>query len=66
MPMFIPCQRHPVLCFQTPTLTLSHARAAALLRYEPLTVHRLDIETSGVNLFAKTKAVVNHLQEQFR
>ena len=35
-------------------------------RWEPGLVHRLDIETSGVVLVAKTQAVFDRLREQFR
>ena len=35
-------------------------------RWEPGLVHRLDIETSGVIVIAKTQAAFNSLREQFR
>ena len=33
---------------------------------EPLVVHRLDMDTSGLLLFAKTKAAVVGVHAQFR
>lgn len=41
-------------------------RIIGTLGFEPLTIHRLDMNTSGVVLFAKKRDIVPHLHAQFR
>ncbi|KAL6770938.1 hypothetical protein ACKKBF_B33295 [Auxenochlorella protothecoides x Auxenochlorella symbiontica] len=41
-------------------------RLVGKLGWAPLTVHRLDMETTGVNILAKTSEAARHLHAQFR
>lgn len=56
-----PVQRAP-----SPPSLLRLTPCAGTLGFEPLTLHRLDMNTSGVVLFAKTRDVVPGLHAQFR
>ncbi len=40
--------------------------AAGTLGFEPLTLHRLDMNTTGVVLFAKKRDIVDGVHAQFR
>ncbi|MBL8795135.1 MAG: hypothetical protein JNM56_14595 [Planctomycetia bacterium] len=54
----------PTLADLLPALLVSQGKASGTLRIIP--VHRLDKETSGLVVFARTPAAASHLGEQFR
>lgn len=56
----------PAVFVPAPSALAPRRAASAAIVAEPFVVHRLDFNTSGVLLFAKTSAAANRLSEQFR